>query len=276
VKTLVVLPTYDEAANIVEIVRRIRSAVPAATVLVVDDNSPDGTADLAEATGAEVGQVEVLRRRGKGGLGRAYRAGFAWGLERGYDVLIEMDADLSHDPSALPDLLRAVDAGADAVIGSRYVPGGTIPGWVWHRRALSRWGNRYASTLLGLHVADATAGFRAYRASLLEGLDLGGIRADGYGFQIEMTYLAVQAGASVREVPISFRDRARGESKMSTNIVIEALLLVTWWAVRDRTARLFGKRRGREVAPPRRWWRSPERVALEERERRQMGGGGSD
>ena len=272
-KTLVVLPTYDEAANIVEVVRRIRSAVPAATVLVVDDNSPDGTADLAQATGAEVGQVEVLRRRGKGGLGRAYRAGFAWGLERGYEVLIEMDADLSHDPASLPDLLQAVDDGADAVIGSRYVAGGTIPEWVWHRRALSRWGNRYAAFVLGLKVADATAGFRAYRGSLLERLDLGGIRADGYGFQIEMTYLAAQAGGAIREVPIAFRDRARGESKMSTNIVVEALLLVTWWAVRDRGGRLIGRGRGQRQVPARRWWRSPERVALDEEQQRGLSGG---
>jgi glycosyltransferase involved in cell wall biosynthesis len=229
---LVVLPTYNEAENIDHVLRRIRAAVPAATVLVVDDGSPDGTADMAESLGSELGGIELLRRHGKAGLGSAYRAGFAWGLERGFDACIEMDADLSHEPEALPSLLAPLDDGAGLVIGSRYVPGGRIPNWAWHRRLLSRGGNLYASALLGLRVADATAGFRAYAASALHAIDLDAIRAEGYGFQIEMTYAARRAGVSVVEVPISFVDRVEGESKMSTNIVVEALGLVTWWGAR--------------------------------------------
>ena len=261
------VPTYDEAGNIVNVLRRVRAAVPAATVLVVDDNSPDGTADLAEVAAGELGQVEVLRRGGKGGLGRAYRAGFAWGVERDYEVLVEMDADLSHDPAAVPSLLATVEAGADLAVGSRYIAGGTIPEWVWHRRLLSRWGNRYAATVLRLPVADATSGFRAYRASILAKLDMAGVRADGYGFQIEMTHLVQVAGGTIVEVPISFADRTEGESKMSSRIVAEALALVTWWGVRDRLTR---SRRAKGAGAPaaKRWWRSPERVARDEADRR--------
>ena len=171
-RPLVVIPTYQEAENISVVLQRVRAAAPVTSVLVVDDGSPDGTADLAAATGAEVGQVEVLRRDGKQGLGSAYRAGFAHGLAQGHDVLLEMDADLSHDPAALPTLLGRIEDGADLAIGSRYVPGGSIPEWAWHRKALSRWGNRYASAMLRLAVADATAGYRAYRTTLLERLDL--------------------------------------------------------------------------------------------------------
>jgi dolichol-phosphate mannosyltransferase len=254
VRTLIVLPTYDEAPNIATALRRVRAAVPSASVLVVDDNSPDGTADLAEAAGAELGSVEVLRRRGKGGLGSAYRAGFAWGLERGYEVLVEMDADLSHDPSALPCLVQPIIEGADLVVGSRYIPGGSIPRWPWHRRALSRYGNRYAAFVLGLGVRDATSGFRAYRASVLRRLDMAAVRADGYGFQIEMAYLVAQLGGRIQEVPIAFTDRTRGVSKMSGHIVMEALVLVSWWGARDRflvaAGRPVGPRR-----PPTRWWR---------------------
>jgi dolichol-phosphate mannosyltransferase len=234
VRPLVVLPTYQEAANIADVLRRVRAAVPDSSVLVVDDGSPDGTADLAEAMGAELGSISVLRRPGKAGLGSAYRAGFRRGLAEGFDVLVEMDADLSHDPAALPDLLRAVEEGVDLAIGSRYVPGGQIPKWAWHRRALSRWGNRYASFVLGLRVADATAGFRAYAATALSKIDLDRVRADGYGFQIEMAYAVRRNGGAIREVPITFRDRVRGTSKMSGRIVVEALLLVTWWGLRDR------------------------------------------
>jgi dolichol-phosphate mannosyltransferase len=192
---------------------------------------------MAEALGAELGQIDVLRRPGKAGLGSAYRAGFAWGIERGYEVLVEIDADLSHDPDALPALLAAVGAGADLGLGSRYVPGGTIPDWPLHRRLLSRWGNRYAGAVLGLAVRDATGGFRAYRASALEAIDLSRVGAEGYGFQIEMTHRLVQAGGTVVEVPIQFVDRVRGTSKMSSRIVVEALWLVTWWGVRDRILR---------------------------------------
>ena len=236
---LVVLPTYNETANIDHVLRRIRTSLPAASVLVVDDGSPDGTADLAEIVAKELGNIDVMRRPGKSGLGSAYRAGFAWGLERGFDACIEMDADLSHEPEALPSLIAPLAEGRELVIGSRYVPGGVIPNWAWHRRLLSRGGNIYASTLLGLGVADATAGFRAYAAPLLRRLDLDAIRAEGYGFQIEMTYAARRAGAPIVEVPIRFVDRVEGESKMSTFIVVEALALVTLWAVQ----RLFGSLR---------------------------------
>ncbi|MEO7556447.1 MAG: polyprenol monophosphomannose synthase [Acidimicrobiales bacterium] len=236
-RPLVVLPTYNEAENIGEVLRRVRIALASAEVLVVDDASPDGTADLAAAAAAEVGGVHVLRRPGKAGLGSAYRAGFRWGLERGYDALVEMDADLQHDPADLPSLVGPLNDRADLVIGSRYVAGGSTPAWAWYRLQLSRWGNRYAGFVLGLGVHDATAGFRAYRADLLRRIDLDAVRADGYGFQIEMCYAARGAGAEVVEVPIRFGDRQRGTSKMSSKIVVEALLLVTWWGFRDRVLR---------------------------------------
>ncbi|MDQ1403801.1 MAG: dolichol-phosphate mannosyltransferase [Actinomycetota bacterium] len=239
-RTLVVLPTYNEATNIAVVLDRLRAAVPAADVLVVDDGSPDGTADMADALGVELGQIDVLRRPGKAGLGSAYRAGFRWGMERGYEVMVEMDADLSHDPGALPSLLAAVDGGADLGLGSRYVPGGAIPAWPLHRRLLSRWGNRYAGAVLGLDVRDATGGFRAYRATALEAIDLSRVRAEGYGFQIEMTHRLARADGKIVEVPIQFVDRVRGTSKMSSRIVVEALLLVTWWGLRDRVLRRRG------------------------------------
>ena len=239
-RALVVIPTYNEAENIDEVVSRARAAVPDAHVLVVDDNSPDGTAAIVEGLGDD--RVHLLRRPRKGGLGAAYRAGFAWGASEGFDVMVEMDADLSHDPAALPTLLAGIDGGADLVIGSRYVPGGSIPDWAWHRKALSRWGNRYAGTMLGLGVADATAGYRAYRATMLERLDLASIRADGYGFQIEMTYRTAGAGGTIVEVPISFTDRTRGTSKMSSRIIVEALVLVTRWGFADRLRRDGGAR----------------------------------
>ncbi len=233
-RTLVVTPTYLEAENITEFLTRLRAAVPEADVLVVDDNSPDGTGDLAEAAAKELGQIEVLHQAGKTGLGVAYRAGFAIGLERGYDVLVQIDADLSHDPAALPRLLAALDEGADLVIGSRYVPGGSVPHWPLHRRALSRYGNRYTSLALRTGVKDATAGYRAYRADMLRTVRYDTTRAVGYGFQIELAYRVSQAGGRIVEVPITFTDRVRGHSKMSPKIAVEELLLVTWWGVRDR------------------------------------------
>jgi dolichol-phosphate mannosyltransferase len=232
--SLIVLPTYQEAANIAAVLRRIRAAVPGAHVLVVDDRSPDGTAELAEAVGRELGAIDVMRRPEKRGLGSAYRDGMGWGLERGYEVLVEMDADLSHDPADLPRLIAAVEDGADLAVGSRYVAGGSIPAWSWARRVLSRQGNRYAATLLHLPVTDATSGFRAYRAAALAAVDLDRVRADGYGFQIEMVYRMATLGGVTVELPISFTERTLGRSKMSGWIVVEALGLVTWWALRDR------------------------------------------
>jgi dolichol-phosphate mannosyltransferase len=246
-KPLVVLPTYNEAENIIEVLGRVRAAAPDADVLVVDDGSPDGTGDLAEKWGAENGGVQVLRRAAKSGLGSAYRAGFALGLEQGYDVLIEMDSDLQHDPAMLPALIHAVADGADLAIGSRYVPGGQVPEWKLSRRMISQGGNLYAGTVLGMHVRDATAGFRAYAADALRRIDLPAIKADGYGFQIEMAYSVNGNGGRIVEVPIVFGERQRGASKMSSRIVVEALVLVTWWGVRDRVLRpvgaLFGRRR---------------------------------
>ena len=236
-RVLVCIPTYQEAENIATILRRVRASVPSADILVIDDGSPDGTADLARALGDELGQVDVLRRQEKSGLGNAYRAGFAIGLAQDYDVMVEIDADLSHDPAALPSLLHAVEDGADLAIGSRYVPGGHIPEWSWHRKALSRWGNRYVGIVLGTAVRDITAGYRVYRADMLRAIDLPTVRAAGYGFQIEMTYRVANHGGRIVEVPIDFVDRTLGKSKMSGNIVREALLLVTWWGVRDRVLR---------------------------------------
>jgi dolichol-phosphate mannosyltransferase len=233
VRPLVVLPTYQEAENVETVLRRLRAAVPDAHVLVVDDGSPDGTADLAAKVAEDVGQIDVLRRPAKDGLGSAYRTGFSWGIERGFDVLVEMDADLSHEPEALPALLAAVETGADLAIGSRYVPGGSTPQWPRIRRFLSVWANRYAAAVLGLAINDATAGFRAYRRDIVERIDLDHSRADGYGFQVEMVYRIVRLGGRIVEVPITFTDRVEGSSKMSGRIVAEALALVTLWGVRD-------------------------------------------
>jgi glycosyltransferase involved in cell wall biosynthesis len=235
-RSLVVLPTYNEADNIIEVLERVRDATPGTDVLVVDDGSPDGTADIAEKWGAEHGGLQVLRRAAKSGLGSAYRAGFARGLDADYEILIEMDSDLQHDPAMLPALIHAVEDGADLAIGSRYVPGGAMPAWKLSRRMISQIGNLYAGIALGMAVRDATAGFRAYRASALRQIDLPEIKADGYGFQIEMAYSVSRNAGRIVEVPITFGERQRGESKMSSRIVAEALWLVTWWAFRDRIA----------------------------------------
>ncbi len=237
-RTLIVLPTFNEADNIVEVLQKLRAVVPEASVLVVDDSSPDGTADLVEEVAEEIGDVSVMRRPAKSGLGSAYRDGFRHGLAAGYDVMVEMDSDLSHDPAALPSLLAVAADGAALALGSRYIPGGSIPDWSWHRRALSRWGNRYAAAVLGIDVNDATSGYRAYRAEALAGIDFHTVQADGYGFQVEMAYRVLASGGRIVEVPISFTDRVRGESKMSSRIVVEALVLVTWWAIRDRILRI--------------------------------------
>jgi dolichol-phosphate mannosyltransferase len=240
-KVWVTVPTLNEVENLDALVHRIRAAVEDAHILFVDDGSDDGTADKGEALGAEFGGIEVLRRPHKMGLGSAYRAGHAIGSARGYDVMIQIDADLSHDPAAIPSLLAAVDAGADLAIGSRYVPGGEVPNWPKRRLLLSVWGNRYAAFALGYRVHDSTAGYRAYRASILKSMDIESTHSTGYAFQIEMTYRALCAGGRIDEVPISFTDRVRGTSKMSSRIVAEAMILVTLWAIRDRI--LSGRRR---------------------------------
>lgn len=253
VRTLVVLPTYQEAENIELILRRLRTLEPPVHVLVVDDDSPDGTATRAVAAGDALGGVDVLGRDRKAGLGSAYRAGFAWGLERGFEVLLEMDADLSHDPDDVPRLVEAVAAGAGLAVGSRYVEGGAIPSWSFSRRALSRAGNLYAGAVLRLPVRDATSGFRAYRANVLRRVNLDTVRAEGYGFQIEMAHRAYEDGARVVEVPIRFVERERGRSKMSLHITVEALVLVTWWglvrAVRRSVRRLPHRGRARRADP---------------------------
>ncbi len=233
-RLLICTPTFLEAMNIEDFLRRTRAAVPHANVLVIDDNSPDGTADIAERVGAELGQVEVLRRPSKRGLGSAYRAGFSVGIERGYDTLVQIDADLSHDPRALPTLLHELQNGADLAIGSRYVPGGSIPHWPWRRRALSKYGNLYTGLMLRTGVHDATSGYRAYRADALKAIDFASTRAKGYGFQIELAYRVSMWGGRIAEVPITFTDRERGKSKMSAAVMAEEMGLVSWWGIRDR------------------------------------------
>jgi len=236
-RVLVNVPTYVEADNIEELLTRLRKAAPDVDVLVIDDNSPDGTADIAERVAEELGNIEVLRRPAKKGLGNAYRAGFGIGIDRGYDYICQMDADLSHDPAALPALLERIEGGADVAIGSRYTPGGDIPHWPMTRRMLSRVGNMYASTVLGVKIRDCTSGYRAYRSTMLRRVEADATRATGYGFQVELAYRAHQLGATIVEVPITFNDRVRGESKMSWHIIGEAMSLVTWWGCRDRVFR---------------------------------------
>lgn len=228
-RTLVILPTYNEILNIEAMLRTLRDVIPSVDVLVVDDASPDGTAKKAQQLSEELGQIHLLSRPAKSGLGGAYRAGFTWGLEHDYELFVEIDCDFSHDPRALPTMLVAAIT-HEVVIGSRYIPGGVIPKWSLLRRLISRGGNQYASLMLGLHVADSTSGFRVYSKVALEKIQYQSVTADGYGFQIEMTYQARRGGASIIEVPISFTDRARGQSKMSSAIVGEALWLVTKWS----------------------------------------------
>ena len=246
-RVLVVLPTYNEAATIENVLVRVRAALPDASILVVDDGSPDGTAKIVMDVGERSGNVEVLSRPAKLGLGSAYRDGFRWGLERGYEAFVEMDSDFSHDPGALPSLVAPLGEGYEVCIGSRYVHGGSIPNWSLPRRMLSRGGNIYADLMLGLDVRDSTAGFRAYAASVLERIDLRSVRAESYGFQIEMTYRATEVGARILEVPIRFVDRELGTSKMSTYTVVEALFLVTRWGAQRVLDRLRGVRAARSA-----------------------------
>lgn len=240
---LACVPTYQEAGNITEFLRRLRAAAPECDVLVIDDNSPDGTADLARAVADELGRIEILSNPSKIGLGNAYRAGLRHGFDGGYDVICQIDADLSFDPADLPTLVtKVIEAGYDLAIGSRYVPGGSIPDWPVHRRVLSKYGNRYATRVLGMSIADATSGFRAYRAGILRAIDPDSSRATGYGILIELAYRVSRHGGKIVEVPVVFTDRERGSSKMSWGIALEELLLVTWWGIRDRMLR-----RGRET-----------------------------
>ena len=232
-RLLVVIPTYDERDNLPGILDRVAAAVPSANVLVVDDASPDGTGRLADERAASDPRVHVLHRAGKGGLGAAYVAGFRWALERDYDAVAEMDADGSHAPEQLPDLLAALD-GADVVLGSRWVEGGSVVDWPRRRELLSRGGNAYTRMMLRLPVRDATGGYRVYQRRVLEKLDLGGVASQGYCFQVDLVWRAWQAGFTVVEVPIRFVERVAGASKMNRSIVSEALWRVTFWGLNDR------------------------------------------
>lgn len=229
-RVLIIIPTYNERSNLPPLVEQIHQALPAADILVVDDNSPDGTGLLAEAMAAKDKRVQVLRRPGKLGLGTAYIAGFRIALSRGYDFVFEMDADFSHDPSYLPQILEAARERADLVIGSRRVPGGGTENWGLGRRVISSGGSLYARTILGIGVRDLTSGFKCFRRQVLESIDLDAVHSEGYSFQIEMTYRALCLGFRVAEVPIIFVDRRVGQSKMSRRIFVEALLMV--WRLR--------------------------------------------
>ncbi|MER5539404.1 MULTISPECIES: polyprenol monophosphomannose synthase [Streptomyces] len=239
---LVIIPTYNEAENIKKIVGRVRASVPDAHVLVADDNSPDGTGKLADELAAEDDHVQVLHRKGKEGLGAAYLAGFAWGLEHGYGVLVEMDADGSHQPEELPRLLTALK-GADLVLGSRWVPGGRVVNWPKSREFISRGGSMYSRLMLDVPIRDVTGGFRAFRRETLEGLGLGEVASQGYCFQVDLARRAVKSGFHVVEVPITFVERELGDSKMSRDILVEALWRVTTWGVGERVGRITGRKR---------------------------------
>lgn len=251
-RVVMVVPTYNEADNIAWIVGRLRAAQPALDVLVVDDGSPDGTGDIADGLAAADPQVHVLHRTSKGGLGAAYLAGFAWALERGYDVVGEMDADGSHQPEQLHRLLTGL-LDADLVIGSRWIPGGSVVNWPWEREVLSRGGNLYVRLLLGIKVRDATAGYRLFRRTTLEKLQLESVRSTGYVFQTDLVTRTLRAGLTVREVPIEFVERVRGESKMSGQVAIESLKRITAWGIRERWAKVKGRpaATGRELVSSR-------------------------
>jgi dolichol-phosphate mannosyltransferase len=232
-RVLVIVPTYNERDNIETIIDRVLQSVPDANVLVADDGSPDGTGKIADELAMSDSRVHVLHRSEKAGLGAAYIAGFGWGLDRDYDVFVEMDADGSHAPEQLPRLLSAL-RNADLVLGSRWVAGGTVVNWPKSRELLSRSANLYTRVALGIPVRDATGGYRAYRRRVLEGIDLAGVASQGYCFQVDLAWRAVLAGFRVVEVPITFADRERGESKMSGAVVREALWRVTDWGARHR------------------------------------------
>ena len=237
-RTVIVMPTYNERQNLESIAGRVRTALPEADLLVVDDNSPDGTGDLADKLAEKDPHVQVLHRTEKAGLGRAYIAGFGWALQRGYDVIVEMDADGSHQPEHLTALTGALDdEHADLSIGSRWVRGGKVVNWPKSREALSRAANIYTRLMLGLAVRDATAGFRAYRASTLRTISLDQVESTGYCFQIDLTVRVAQAGLKIVEVPITFVEREHGASKMSNSIILEAFWRVAQWGVKRRLGR---------------------------------------
>ena len=237
-RTVIVLPTFNERENIVGLLTAVRAVDADVDVLVVDDNSPDGTAEVARATGQRPGGVSVLDRTSKDGLGSAYRAGFQRVLDEGYEVVISMDADGSHDPTVIPRMLALIDDGADAVIGSRYVTGGGTTDWPVRRQLLSKWGNAYTRFVLELPTRDCTSGFRAYRASALAAIEPGSTSAEGYAFLTELVRRLDRLGYAVVETPIIFRDRTAGKSKMSGPIIFESMLLVSRWGVADRARRL--------------------------------------
>jgi dolichol-phosphate mannosyltransferase len=234
--TLVVIPTFNEHDTIGTVLTRVLELARDVDVLVVDDGSPDGTGALVAELARADERLHVIHRAGKQGLGSAYRRGFAWGLERGYEILVAMDGDLSHDPDALPVLLDATST-SDLALGSRYVPGGGTVNWPWHRRALSRGGNRYVQLVTGVPVSDATSGFRAYRREVLEALDVATLRSEGYSFQLETVLRAWREGFVITEVPITFVERRSGTSKISRTIVLEAIWRVLTWGLRNRSVR---------------------------------------
>lgn len=239
-RVLVIIPTYNESQNIESVTTRLRDAVPDAHVLIADDNSPDGTGDIADRLAANDDHVHVMHRQGKQGLGAAYLAGFHWGLDEGYDVLVQHDADGSHQPEELPRLLDAIADGADMVKGSRWVPGGSVVNWPATRKFISKGGSLWTWLWLGIPVKDATGGFNAFRASTLRGLNLDEVASAGYCFQIDMVWRALKHGFKVVEVPITFVERELGDSKMSRNIVIEALIRTTLWGIDHRIKQVKG------------------------------------
>lgn len=248
-RVLVIVPTYNERENLPVITRRLRAALPDADLLIADDNSPDGTGQVADELAAQDDHVHVMHRPGKQGLGAAYIAGFRWGLERGYDILCEMDADGSHQPEELPKLLDAVTAGgADLAIGSRWVPGGKVVNWPWRRMVLSRGGNLYVRLVLGVPFRDATGGYRAYRMPVLDKIDIDSVVSQGYCFQVDLAWRAHRHGLRVVEVPITFTERQHGQSKMSSAIVREALWRVTLWGLQARWAGLTRRFRRSRLA----------------------------
>jgi len=230
----VVLPTYNESENIARLLTQLRQILPESQLYVVDDNSPDGTGDIAERCAIELGGIEVLHRPGKQGLGSAYRHGFAYVISQGVDVVVSMDVDFSHDPLSIPAMLAAIESGSDAVIGSRYVSGGGTKNWPIHRRLLSRWGNLYTAAVLGVSVRDCTSGFRAYRATALASIAPETTKAEGYAFLSELVVRLSRRGLKISEVPILFVDRENGTSKMSGRIIAESMLLVTRWGISHR------------------------------------------